>query len=86
MKLWAKIYDEEEKMRVNIMRSNTASLTRTNYEVFLAELCNELDISTPVSLASHYMQIVRFNHAKYFPRDFVEPVNFVKFIVELTDV
>ncbi|MBR2984526.1 MAG: hypothetical protein IKC60_03375 [Clostridia bacterium] len=85
MKLWVKIYDDGEKMRRNLLWRNGKHLTRDNYEETLAEICTKLDVSTPVSLASHYMQIVKFNHAKYLPRDFMEPVDFVKMIIELRE-
>jgi len=85
MKLWAKIYDDGEKMRANILVNNTLRLTRRNYEITLAEICHQLDISTPVTLSSHYSNIIKFNMAKYLPRDFLEFVDFAKFTIELCD-
>ncbi len=84
MKLWAKIVDGEH-LRANIIARNAAPLTREEYEAFLVEICQRLDLSTPVSLAMHFNHLRRFNIVEYKPRDFIEPVDFTKFTIENVD-
>lgn len=84
MKLWAKVIDGEY-LRANIVVRNSLPLTQDNYEEVLREICHELDLSTPVTLLSHYRHLERFNIVEYKPRDFVEPVEFTKFAIENVD-
>lgn len=84
MKLWAKIIDGEHLLANQVVR-NAAPLTREDYEAFLSEICHMLDLSTPVTLPSHFNHLRRFNIVEYKPRDFIEPVEFTKFTIENVD-
>ena len=84
MKLWAKII-EEDKLRANLIVRNGAPLEREAYEAFLREICQQLDLSTPITLPMHFNHIKRFNIVEYKPRDFIEPVTFTKFTLENVD-
>lgn len=84
MKLWAKIVDGEH-LEANLVVRNAAPLTREEYESFLSEICQRLDLSTPVSLSTHFNHLRRFNIVEYKPRDFIEPVGFTKFTIENID-
>ena len=84
MKLWAKVIDGEY-LRANVVVRNSLPLTQDNFEEVLREICHELDLSTPVTLLSHYRHLERFNIVEYKPRDFVEPVEFTKFAIENVD-
>ncbi|NCA66595.1 MAG: hypothetical protein EOM87_00875 [Clostridia bacterium] len=81
MKLWAKIICGE-KLRQNIVMVDKLPLTRANYETFLMEICHQLDISTPVTLPTHFRYLDSFNIVKYLPRDFIERVDFDFFTIE----
>lgn len=84
MKLWAKIVDGDH-LRANIVVRSASSLTQENYESLLADICQQLDLSTPVTLPSHFNHLRRFNIVEYKPRDFIEPVDFTKFTIENVD-
>ena len=84
MKLWAKIIDGEH-LRANLIVRNADPLERDAYESFLAEICDRLDLSTPITLPTHFQHLRRFNIVEYKPRDFVEPVEFTKFTLENVD-
>ena len=84
MKLWAKII-KGDKLLANLVVRNRAPLEREDYEAFLSEICQQLDLSTPVTLPTHFNHIKRFNIVEYKPRDFIEPVDFTKFTLENVD-
>ena len=84
MKLWAKIIDGD-KLLANLVVRNGAPLVREEYESFLPEICQQLDLSTPVTLPTHFNHLKRFNVVEYRPRDFVEQVSFTKFTIENVD-
>ena len=84
MKLWAKIVDGDA-LRANIVARNADPLTRDCYETFLSEICHRLDLSTPVTLPTHFNHLRRFNIVEYKPPDFIEPVDFTKLTIENVD-
>ena len=48
----------------------------------VAKICHELDIPTPAILKSHINNYVDFNNTTFLPRDFIESIDFDKFILE----
>ena len=84
MKLWFKIM-KGDKMIFDTLEKNDLPLSRDEYERMLSELCHTANLSTPISLAPHFLSLVRFNITEYLPRDFVESVEFDKVIVENVD-
>lgn len=81
MKLWAKTISGE-KLLQNLVMENELPLNRDNFEAFLMEICKSLDISTPVTLPTHYSYLDNFNIVKYLPRDFIDGVDFELFTIE----
>ena len=47
------------------------------------ELCQALDLSRPVVLQKHLNELERFNHTQFRQTDFMEPVSFDRFDVEI---
>ena len=84
MKLWAKVI-EGDHLVANIVMRNREPLVKESYESFLCEICGQLDLSTPVTLVTHFNHLRRFNIVEYKPRDFIEPVSFDKFTIENVD-
>jgi hypothetical protein len=84
MKLWVKII-KGDKLLSNLVVRNSAPLEQEAYEAFLSEICQQLDLSTPISLPTHFSHIKRFNIVEYKPRDFIEPVAFTKLTLENVD-
>ncbi|MCQ2603117.1 MAG: hypothetical protein MJ193_04230 [Clostridia bacterium] len=82
MKIWAKIYNGD-RLEKNIIYESELTENPKNYIKDLQEICYRLDISTPVSLPSHYKHFIKFNRIKYLPRDFIEEVDFTSFVMEL---
>lgn len=82
MKIWGKLYNGDKLVK-NLIYESQLVPTPKNYIRDLQEVCYLLDVSTPVSLPTHYRHFVRFNRIKYLPRDFIEDVDFTSLVLEL---
>lgn len=49
---------------------------------YLAEICDKLDIPTPLLLKPHIFNYAKFNHVVFRPADFMESVQFDKLVLE----
>ena len=63
-------------------RENDLPMGRDEYERTLMDFCHSANLSTPISLVPHFLSLVKFHVTHYLPRDFIEPVDFDKLIVE----
>lgn len=46
-------------------------------------LCQALDLSRPVMLEKHVRELDQFSHTVFRQRDFMEPVSFDRFEIEI---
>ncbi len=81
MKLWGKVMIADKIIR-QVVIERDERVTYSHFFDYLTELCEKLDIPTPVLLKPHVMQFAKFRHVKFTPRDFVDSVDFDKFWVE----
>ncbi len=81
LKIWAKVY-KNEKISQQFVYENEEKLTFSHFLTYLFDICRELDIPTPVLLKSHIMNYAKFNHVRFYPRDFVEKVDFDFLLLE----
>lgn len=79
IKIWGKIYKNEK-----ITKHSTIEVDETNCTFFdmLRQISEKLDIPTPVLLEKHVADFNMFNFSIFKPDDFIQPVNFTKFIIE----
>ena len=80
-RIWAKVY-EEDRIAKQITYENGEKFTYSNFFSYLAEICDKLDIPTPVLLKTHIFNYAKFNHVVFRPRDFMESVEFEKLVLE----
>ncbi len=80
-RIWAKVlkeghiigqttYEREEKF------------TYADFFRYLAEICGQLDVPTPVLLKPHLFQYAKFRHVVFRPADFMEAVPFDRLVLE----
>ena len=53
-----------------------------NFFDYISQICERLEIATPVILSKHLSHYLSFNNTVFYPVDFPEDVNFDKFIIE----
>ena len=84
MKLWGKIRKNNQTLANEVV----AIHAKHAYEIEdwsepFASLCHKLNLSRPVILKKHIRDLTQFSHAVFLPADFLEPVDFDRFEVEL---
>lgn len=84
MKIWAAIRDENKIIRDLVMEFPRARPRSTeDWSALVGELCGALDLSRPVLLRKHQNDLNAFRRTEFMKEDFMEPVVFHKFTIEL---
>lgn len=79
-KIWAKVLREDKIIKQLVYEGETFSYSE--FFGYLADICDRLDISTPVLLKTHILNYAKFRHVVFRPRDFMETPPFDKLILE----
>ncbi len=80
-KIWAKIL-KENKIQKQLVYERDEKFSYGNFFNYLADICEGLDIATPVLLKTHIFNYAKFNTVRFLPRDFAESVPFDKLVLE----
>ena len=75
MKVWAKTI-VEEKITRDLLYEYQAISNEEDFVAVLQQICDTMDIPTPVSTRVNFNHFVMFNNTRFKPRDFVESVDF----------
>lgn len=81
IRVWARTMNDGKITRSFIYES-IDSFDPSKFYLHIQKMCHEIDIPTPVILKSHIKNYVDFNNTTFLPRDFVESIDFDKFILE----
>ena len=84
MKIWGKTRRDNR----TILSETVTLQVKSAYEVEdwsepFSTLCHKLNLSRPVILKKHIRDLEQFSHTVFYPSDFMEPVDFDRFEVEL---
>ena len=71
MRIWAKLMTDG-KIRKQYVYERQERLVYSSFFDYLIEICQELDVPTPVLTKTHIFNFAKFNHVKFPKRDFVE--------------
>lgn len=80
-KIWAKIL-KDGKIERQLTYSREDKFAYGEFFSYLADICEGLDIATPVLLKTHIFNYAKFNTVRFLPRDFAEPVDFDKLVLD----
>ena len=80
-RIWAKVFGEDRILRQTTYEREE-KFSYSEFFHYLAEICDELDIPTPVLLKTHIFNYAKFNHVVFKASDFMEPVPFRKLVLE----
>ena len=84
MRIWAKTI-KHQKIQSEVVRE--FALARPSdlegWTPILHELCQALDLSRPIVLEKHLNELERFNHTQFRQSDFMEPIAFDRFEIEI---
>jgi hypothetical protein len=82
MRIWTKLIKNDKIIKDNVF------LLPKNYNVnklqlYLSEICNELDVEMPVLLKKHYEHLFYFKSTTFRVDDFIDTPKFDKMVCEL---
>lgn len=84
MRIWAKTI-QHQKIKSDVVRE--FALARPSdieeWMPILHVLCQTLDLSRPVMLEKHVRELDQFSHTVFRQSDFMEPVSFDRFEIEI---
>lgn len=80
-RIWAKVYKEDHIEKQTVYRREE-QFSYADFFTYLTEICDALDIPTPVLLKPHLMNFAKFNSVTFRPADYMEEVPFQKFVLE----
>lgn len=75
MRIWAKLMTDG-RIKKEFVYENAEKLTYSHFFDYLTDICQTLDIPTPVLLKTHIFNFAKFNHVKFVTRDFVESLGY----------
>lgn len=82
IRIWAKIINDD-RIQKSFVYEKQGLFDKNFFIFYISEICNILDISTPVIVPSkHLTHYKLFKNTTFKPADFVETVNFDKFVIE----
>jgi hypothetical protein len=81
MRIWAKLMTDG-RIRKQFVYENPEKLTYSHFFDYMIEICQTLDIPTPVLTKTHVFNFAKFNHVKFLPRDFVESLGYDHLFIE----
>ena len=81
-RIWAKVMREGKIVRQCGYENDREKLTWSHFFEYLTEICREADVPTPVLLKTHILNFAKFNHVRFYPRDFMEEVDFDYLLLE----
>lgn len=81
LRIWART-TQDLKITRSFIYTSIDNFSKDDFRLHIQKICNELDIPTPVILDSHITSFNDFNNTTFLARDFIESVDFEKFILE----
>ena len=81
MKIWARLM-KDDKIAKDTIYVSPLPLSEGNYELWLRDICHELDAPNPVLLNQHYKNFVNFHNTKFRQDDFVETLDCDMLVIE----
>ena len=81
VRIWAKVM-KGSKILKQFMFEKQESLDYSQFFDYLKEICENLDIATPVLIKTHLFNFAKYNNVRFTASDFVEPISFDKLVLE----
>ena len=81
MRIWAKLMTDG-RIKEQFVYERNDKLVYSQFFDYLVEICQKLDIPTPVLLKTHIFNFATFNHVKFTKTDFVESFGYDQLFLE----
>lgn len=80
-RIWAKVFSDDHIIKQTVYEREEA-FTYASFFTYLTEICDALDVPTPVLLKVHLMNYAKFKSVTFRPSDYMEEIPFQKFVLE----
>ncbi len=80
-RIWAKVI-KDGKIVKQLTYEQTEKFTYSRFFCYLSDICEGLDIATPILLKTHIFNYAKFNTVRFLPRDFAETPDFDKLVLD----
>ena len=81
IRIWAKVM-KKDKILKQFMFEDNQTMDYSNFFSYLREICENLDIATPVLIKTHLSNYAKYNNVRFTQSDFVEKIDFDKLVLE----
>ena len=84
MRIWAKVLQDHKIMQETVREFSSARPSDLEgWGMIIHELCQDLDLCRPLILRKHVNDLKQFSRVVFKPSDFIEPVYFDEFEIEV---
>lgn len=81
IRIWAKVMIKDKIVKQFVLEK-LESMDYSSFFDYLREICETLDIPTPVLIKTHLFNYAKYNNVKFTKADFVEKIDFDKLVLE----
>ena len=81
MRIWVKLI-LDGKIIQQFVYEKDERLVYSKFFEYMTEICQKMDLPTPVILKPHIFNFAKFNRVKFTAKDFVEPFSYDKLELE----
>ncbi len=80
-KIWAKVISDGKIVK-QLTYERADKFTYSQFFNYLADICEGLDIATPILLKTHIFNYAKFNTVRFSKSDFAETPDFDKLVLD----
>lgn len=81
IRIWAKVL-KNNKIIKQFVFERAESMDYSQFFDYLREICENLDIATPVLIKTHLFNYAKYNVVRFNKDDFMESIEFDKLVLE----
>ena len=81
VRIWAKVLIKDKIAKQTVFERD-GDIDYSEFFNYLTNICETLDIPTPVLIKTHLFNYAKYNSVKFYQADFVEPISFDKLVLE----
>ena len=81
VRIWAKVM-KKDKILSQYMFERQENIDYSEFFDYLREICENLDIATPVLIKTHLFNFAKYNNVRFTQSDLVEQISFDKLVLE----
>ena len=81
IRIWAKVL-KKDKILKQYMFEKDGEIDYSDFFDYLKEICENLDVSTPVLIKTHLFNYAKYNNVRFTQSDFIDTIDFDKLVLE----